>query len=134
MSISRRQFAGLALSAMLVATTGVSSALAGEKRTGSFTGKNGYTAKGGVTITKNAKGQTIIALDNKYKFVGDPPDIKLAFGNKKSDAKRNLVHSKLTHKSGAATFVVPKGADANLGNLYIYCERYNVILGSAKLN
>ena len=133
MTISRRQFTSLALSAVAVATTGISTASAGSSRSGSFTGHKGYTAAGGVTIKKSG-GKTSVVLGNDFLFKGTPPDIKIGFGNGGKYAKGTKIHEKLSHKKGAATFPVPAGIDTDKYNeVYIYCEKFTVILGSAKI-
>ncbi|MEP2943959.1 MAG: DM13 domain-containing protein [Hyphomicrobiales bacterium] len=133
MSISRRQFATLALSAAAVAAMGTSTASAGSARKGTFTGHKGYTAKGTVKIKKDG-GKTSVVLGDDFLFKGTPPDIKIGFGNGGKYAKGTKIHNKLTHKKGAATFPVPAGIDTDKYNeVYIYCEKFTVILGTAKI-
>lgn len=133
MTISRRQFTSLALSAVAVATTGISTASAGSTREGTFKGHKGYTAQGSVKIVKS-DGKTSVVLGDNFKFVGTPPDIKIGFGSGKKYANGTKIHNKLTHKKGAKTFSVPAGIDTDkYDEVYIYCEEFSVILGSAKL-
>lgn len=136
MTLSRRQFTGLALTttaAALVATP----TLAGSKaRTGSLSGRKGYNVAGTVKV-KKAGGKTTVVFEDNYQFDPNknPPDIKIGFGNGESYAKGSKIHDKLTIKKGAASFEVPAGIDTDkYDELYIYCEQFTVILAVAPLN
>jgi len=137
MTISRRQFAGLSLAAAATATWGVAPVLAGsKKRTGSLSGRKGYTVSGTVNVVKDG-GSTKVVLNDNYLFDQgkNPPDIKIGFGNGESYSKGSKIHDKLSIKKGAASFDVPASIDTDkYSELYIYCEQFSVILAVAPLN
>lgn len=134
MIISRRNFVGLASAA--VATFGATASFAASKtRTGTFSGRKGYKASGGVSVVKDG-GSTKVILSDNYLFdqSKNPPDIKIAFGNGERYAKGSHIHNKLKVKKGSATFNVPAGIDTDkYSELYIYCEQFTVILAVARL-
>ena len=64
----------------------------------------------------------------------NPPDIKIGFGNSEKYAAGSKIHDRLTVKEGAATFEVPADIDTDqFSELYIYCEKFTVILAVAPL-
>jgi len=136
MNFTRRQFAGLTLAAAAGTALSTTSAFAGSARKGSLTGRKGYTASGTVKVKKEG-GKTKVILKDNYVFDPEnknPPDIKIGFGNGEQYAKGSKIHNKLTVKKGAATFEVPAGIDTDkYSELYIYCEKFSVILGVASL-
>ncbi|MEM1161661.1 MAG: DM13 domain-containing protein [Pseudomonadota bacterium] len=137
MTISRRQFTGLIGTAVIAGALGVKPALAGSAvRNGSLSGRKGYNVSGSVQVVKDG-GTTKVVLGDDYIFDPNknPPDIKIGFGNGETYAKGSKIHDKLTVKAGAAEFEVP--ADINtddFSELYIYCEKFTVILAVAPLN
>lgn len=136
MSLTRRQFAGLTVGAAVAVTTGSVPALAGSKRTGKLSGRKGYKVKGSVTVKKSDSGTKVI-LGSDYLFdpTKNPPDIKIGFGNGEQYAKGSKIHDLLTVKKGEATFTVPAGIDTSkYKELYIYCEKFTVILAVAPLS
>lgn len=136
MTLTRRTFAGLTLAAT-AATLVATPTLAGSKaRTGSLSGRKGYTVTGDVKVKKEG-GKTTVVFEDNYLFDPNknPPDIKIGFGNGESYAKGSKIHDKLTIKQGAASFDVPEGVDTDkYDELYIYCEQFTVILAVAPLN
>jgi|GEM_PF-2313903 len=138
MNITRRQFAGLTLGAASTVVLGATPSLAGDgARKGTFSGRKGYIAKGTVKV-KTKGGKTKVILQDNYVFDPEnknPPDIKIGFGNGESYAKGSKIHEKLTVKKGAAEFEVPAGIDiSKYKELYIYCEKFSVILAVAPLS
>ncbi|MEO1143462.1 MAG: DM13 domain-containing protein [Pseudomonadota bacterium] len=135
MNVTRRQFAGLTLAAAATATLGSTPALAGSARKGSLSGRRGYNVSGTVKVKKEG-GKTKVVLNDDYIFdpSKNPPDIKIGFGNGEEYAKGSKIHDKLTVKKGAATFEVPASIDTDkYSELYIYCEKFTVILAVAPL-
>lgn len=135
MVLTRRQFAGLAIGAVATAATGVAPALAGAKRKGTFSGRKGYNVSGGVSVVKDG-GKTKVVLADDYIFdpSKNPPDIKIGFGDGEKYAKGSKIHDKLTVKKGSASFTVPADIDTDkYSELYIYCEKFTVILAVAPL-
>ena len=134
MTITRRQFGGLTLAAATVAL-GATPSLAGDARKGSLSGRKGYNVSGTVKV-KKVGGKTKVVLSDDYLFdpAKNPPDIKIGFGNGEKYAVGSKIHDKLTVKKGAATFEVPAGIDTDkYSELYIYCEKFTVILAVAPL-
>lgn len=135
MNLSRRQFAGLTLASAATLAFAKPS-FAGSARMGSLSGRQGYKVKGTVQV-KSEGGQTTVVLSDNYVFdpAKNPPDIKIGFGNGERYAKGTKIHEKLTVKSGAAQFAVPASIDTDkYDELYIYCERFSVILAVAPLS
>jgi len=136
MNVTRRQFAGLTLAAAASVSLGATPSLAGSKaRKGSLSGRKGYTVSGTVEVKKSG-GKTKVVLHDNYVFdpKKNPPDIKIGFGNGEKYAKGSKIHDRLTVKKGAATFDVPSSIDTSkYSELYIYCEKFTVILAVAPL-
>jgi len=136
MSISRRQFSGLAVTAAASLALSSVPALAGSKRKGSLSGRKGYSVQGTVKVKKEG-GRTKVVFSDDYLFdpSKNPPDIKIGFGNGETYAKGSKIHEKLSIKQGAATFDVPSNINTDqYSELYIYCEKFTVILAVAPLN
>ena len=136
MSLTRRQFTSLALGATAAVATSSLPALAGSKRTGKLSGRKGYKVKGTVTVKKDG-GKTKVVLGSDYLFdpTKNPPDIKIGFGNGEQYAKGSKIHDLLTVKKGEASFTVPSSIDTSkYKELYIYCEKFTVILAVAPLS
>lgn len=134
--LSRRQFAGLTLTTTAVALVATPTLAGSKARTGSLSGRKGYNVAGTVNV-KKAGGKTTVVFEDNYQFDPNknPPDIKIGFGNGESYVKGSKIHDKLTIKKGAASFEVPAGIDTDKYNeLYIYCEKFTVILAVAPLN
>ncbi|MBO9411924.1 MULTISPECIES: DM13 domain-containing protein [Ruegeria] len=133
MTIKRRQFVQLGLASAAALTLGTPSVFAaGKERTGSLSGRSGYKVKGTVSVS----GDTV-TLKSDYVFdpSKNPPDIKIGFGNGEKYAKGSKIHDKLTVKKGEASFKIPSGIDVSKYNeLYIYCEKFTVILAVAPLS
>ena len=134
--MTRRHFTGLT-AATAAAALFATPTLAGSKsRTGSLSGRKGYNVSGDVKVTK-ANGKTIVSLGENYVFDPNknPPDIKIGFGSGESYAKGSKIHDRLSVKKGAAEFEVPASIDTDkYDELYIYCEKFTVILAVAPLN
>ena len=135
MTLSRRRFAGLTL-ASAASFVIAKPSFAGSARQGKLSGRQGYNVKGTVQV-KTDGGQTTVVLADNYVFdpAKNPPDIKIGFGSGEKYAKGSKIHEKLTVKSGSASFKVPASIDTdNYDELYIYCEKFSVILAVAPLN
>lgn len=135
MTLSRRQFAGLTLASAATLVLAKPS-FAGSARQGELSGRQGYNVKGTVQVNSDG-GQTVVTFGSNYVFdpSKNPPDIKIGFGSGEKYAKGSKIHDKLTVKSGAASFAVPAGIDTDkYDELYIYCERFSVILAVAPLS
>ncbi len=110
---------------------GISAAFA--DTSGTFKGLKGYGTKGGVTVTKNADGTHTVTLASNFSMK-QAPDPQIGFGNNgKFKAGTNI--SLLKSNKGEQSFVVPASIDvASFNEVYVYCVKYNVPLGVAKLN
>ncbi|MEP5729234.1 MAG: DM13 domain-containing protein [Sulfitobacter sp.] len=137
MTMTRRQFTGLSISAAAAVTLGATPSFAGsKKRTGQLSGRQGYKVSGTISVKKDGD-TTQVILNDDYLFdpSKNPPDIKIGFGNGEKYAKGSKIHDNLTVKKGAATFTVPASIDTDKFNeIYIYCEKFTVILAAAKLS
>ena len=97
---------------------------------GAFVGKSGHKAAGHVSVMKTEKG-TILRLEQDFKFDG-APDPKLAFGRGGYVAESQF--TPLKKNTGAEDYAVPGNVDVGkYDEVWIWCERYNVPLGVAKI-
>ncbi|MGB3407766.1 MAG: DM13 domain-containing protein [Jannaschia sp.] len=118
----------------LILTAAVSAGLAsrqalagGHGRVGSFTGAARYGIGGRAEIVGNQ-----VNLLDDFRF-GNAPDPKVALGRDGYDPKTLM--GLLKAKSGASSYTIPAGIDPGQYNeVWIWCERFNVPLGVAKLN
>ncbi|MEL6887348.1 MAG: DM13 domain-containing protein [Pseudomonadota bacterium] len=126
---NRRSF--LIASSALLASTALPAFAGGHGRIGEFTGASNHVTKGRAeVVTKN--GQTEIILQDDFWFDG-APDPKVALGRNGYDA--TTLMGKLTKNAGKQSYIVPAGIDASQYNeVWIWCEKFNVPLGVAKLN
>lgn len=130
---NRRQFmvAGLA-AATASAALGVAPALAADKtRAGSFTGASNHVTKGRAALV--VKGGTAqVVLQDDFWFDG-APDPKVALGNNGFD--KSTLMGPLQKNAGKQAYTLPAGVDAaSYNEVWIWCEKFNVPLGVAKLN
>ncbi|MDH3579403.1 MAG: DM13 domain-containing protein [Hyphomicrobiales bacterium] len=97
---------------------------------GSFTGASSHRTSGSVTIVKDGDTHKLIFKDN---FLHDgAPDPKIAFGN--NGYVKGTIIAKLKKNKGAQNYVIPARIDlAKFNEVWIWCERFGVPLGVAKL-
>ena len=97
---------------------------------GAFSGKSGHAASGGVRVVRTGTGVTVI-LERDFKFDG-APDPKLGFG--KNGYEKSTQFSALKSNSGEQTYEIPAAIDpADYTEVWVWCEKYSVPLGVAKL-
>lgn len=98
---------------------------------GSFKGASNHQTKGKVTVVTE-DGQTVVKLNSGFNLDG-APDPKVGFGaNGKYDKESKL--GALRSNSGAQSYPVPADLDVSgYDEVYIWCEKYSVPLGVAKL-
>jgi len=94
---------------------------------GSFTGASDHITTGGVHVTAGT-----VELQDDFSLDG-APDPKVGFGNDGVyDADTTL--AVLENNTGAQTYQIPEGLDPSAYNeVYIWCEKFAVPLGVAKL-
>ena len=99
---------------------------------GTFVGKSNHITTGSVEIIKNSDGSHTVVLGSDFTFDG-APDPRVGFGsNGKYDKSTGM--GLLQKLNGKQSYRVPAGVDPSKYNeVYIYCLRFNVPLGVAKL-
>ena len=98
---------------------------------GQFEGRSNHDTTGAATVEKSASGAMVV-LGADFNHDG-APDPKVGFGNDGVyDPSAQL--DALKTNTGRQEYTVPNSVDPTRYNeLYIWCERYNVPLGVAKL-
>lgn len=126
---TRRHF--LISAAALGAVAGTPLFAAGHGRLGSFEGASGHVTSGQAEVVGHGDEAVVHLLDD-FKFDG-APDPKVALGKDGFDA--STLMGPLQSNSGKQSYKVPAGINADDYNeVWIWCEKYNVPLGVAKLN
>lgn len=98
----------------------------GHGRLGTFTGESNHVTSGTVEVLKDE----VVFLDDF--FFDGAPDPKVAFGKDGYDA--STLMGPLTSNSGKSSYKIPAGVNPDDYNeVWIWCERFNVPLGVAKL-
>lgn len=117
---------------VLVSMSAGSGFAADGKRSGAFQGRSGHATSGSVTVTKTGGGATL-TLGSNFSLDGAPdPWIGFGKGGKFIKATR---FSKLKKNSGRQTYQVPASIDLDgVSEVYIYCVKFSVPLGVARLN
>lgn len=125
---NRRTF--LISAAALTAGAALPTFAAGGGRYGSFTGESGHVTTGGVEVVMTTEGATV-RLQNDFSL-DRAPDPKVALGKDGYDPATLM--GKLRRRRGAQDYTVPAGIDvSDYNEVWIWCERFNVPLGVAKL-
>jgi len=100
-------------------------------RKGSFVGKKGHTTTGTAKLVKKDGVWKVKLLDD-FTFDG-APDPKVALG--KDGYDKSTLMGLLKSNKGASSYQLPSGVDGSKYNeVWIWCEKFNVPLGVAKLN
>ncbi len=98
---------------------------------GTFSGRNDHVTTGGVSIVKTDTGYHLV-LGADFSLDG-APDPVVALGNNGEYSKDNKLAA-LSKKSGAQTYAIPANMNpADFSEAYIWCEKFDVSLGTAKL-
>lgn len=99
---------------------------------GTFIGKSNHITTGSVEIIKNSDGSHTVVLGSDFTFDG-APDPRVGFGkNGKYDKSTGM--GLLRSNNGKQSYTVPAGVDPSKYNeVYIYCLKFSVPLGVAKL-
>lgn len=113
--------------AVAVSTVAALPAFAGgHGRIGKFKGASNHVTTGRVEVLKGS-----VELMSDFSFDG-APDPKVAFG--KDGYDKTTLMGPLTNSSGASSYQIPAGINPNDYNeVWIWCEKFNVPLGVAKL-
>ncbi len=125
-------FKPLRISAVVISLVFFSVASADEDlASGTFKGASGYSTSGSVTVVKTSDGIQVV-LGEDFKFSG-APDARVGFGkNGKYDSKSHL--ELLRSNKGRQVYAVPASLDIDGYNeIYIWCKRFGVPLGVAKI-
>jgi hypothetical protein len=97
---------------------------------GTFQGKNGHAASGGISLVKTADGMAIL-LGADFNFDG-APDPKLGFG--KGGYFKSTQFSPLKSNKGGQRYAIPARIKAaGYPEIWIWCQKYAVPLGLAHL-
>ena len=102
------------------------SAALAASQSGSFQGMGRYNVKGTATVSM-ANGSTTIKLSGNFKS-SSGPDLYIYVGN--GSPKKRI--AKLKSFNGAQTYTF-KGT-APISSVHVYCKRFSVGFGTAKLN
>ncbi len=121
-------FAAALASLMLVAGTQAADHLVAK---GTFAGASGHKTSGGVSVVRTDAGAMVI-LEKDFSFDG-APDPKVGFGRDGAyDTASQL--APLGANKGHQSYPIPASIDpAKYNEVYIWCEKYSVPLGVAKL-
>ncbi len=122
----------LSLAAFAIALAVAQSSLAGDViLRGQFEGRSSHKTSGVATV-ENSAGGTMVVLGEDFSFDG-APDPKVGFGRDGTYDESSQLQA-LKSKSGRQEYTVPSSIDPTRYNeLYIWCQRYSVPLGVAKL-
>lgn len=125
-----RLVSGLAIAMVLALPLGAQAA-SEVVSSGKFVGANRHVTTGGISVIKTDSG-TLVMLEGDFSLDG-APDPKLGFGKDgKYDAKAKIAH--LAKNKGLQIYRVPASIDPERYNeLYVWCEKFSVSLGVAKL-
>lgn len=98
---------------------------------GQFEGRSNHVASGAATVEKTASGAMVV-LGEDFDFDGGP-DRKVGFGRDGVYDTSSQIEA-LRSNTGRQEYMIPSSIDpAKYNEVYIWCERYSVPLGVAKL-
>ncbi len=117
---------------ILLAVSAATSTVAGEVvLVGSFEGRSDHVTTGGVSILMTDK-KTIVILESNFSLDGAPDPVVGLGVDGKFEVKS--VAGKLKSKEGAQAFELPPSiSSSDYNEVYIWCQKFNVPLGVAKL-
>jgi hypothetical protein len=100
-------------------------------RQGTFTGASGHaTAGSGAIVEQN--GRYYVSLGRDFDHDDTAPDAKVAMG--RDGYRAETLMGPLKAAKGAQSYLVPAGVDqADYNEIWIWCERFSVPLGVARL-
>ncbi|NEP09788.1 MAG: DM13 domain-containing protein [Symploca sp. SIO2C1] len=98
---------------------------------GTFEGRTDHIVTGGVTVLKTDSG-TVVVLESDFSL-DNAPDPKLGFGKDGYDPSTKFSH--LESHTGAQIYVISEDINPDEYNeIWVWCEKFNVPLGVAKVN
>lgn len=123
----------ITLTLVLVSFAGISNLLAGEVVTsGTFIGQSDHETAGLATIERDEAGNYFVVLGDDFKLDG-APDPKVGLGKDGYDEGAKLGH--LQKKKGTQKYAIPANLNPeDFNEIWIWCERFSVPLGVAKLS
>ncbi len=99
--------------------------------TGTFEGRNDHVVTGNVEIVE-AEGKFYLQLGDDFSLDG-APDPRVGLG--KDGYRKETSAGALKGKTGASSYELPDGINPHDYNeVFIWCEKFGVPLGVAKLN
>lgn len=126
---NRRTF--LIAAGALATATALPAFAGGHGRLGTFTGASNHVTSGRAEIAKEG-GKHVVHLLDDFFFDG-APDPKVALG--KDGFDKSTLMGKLKNNSGKSSYEIPASIDPSQYNeVWIWCEKFNVPLGVAKIN
>ncbi len=97
---------------------------------GTFVGKSDHVTTGGASIARLGK-QWVVILEKDFSFDG-APDPHVALGNNGYDKNASL--ALLSSNNGKQVYAIPASLNvANFNEIWIWCDKFTVPLGVAKL-
>lgn len=121
----------LILSALALTLIGAAASAGEVVAKGAFIGKSNHKTSGAATIEKEGD-KWVVRLGDDF-FHDGAPDPKVALGH--NGFKKDAILAPLAQNTGGQTYEVPAGVDpSSMNEVWIWCEKYNVPLGQAKLN
>lgn len=97
---------------------------------GTFEGKSNHVTTGHASIARLGK-KWVVILEGDFTFDGAPdPHVALGSDGYRKDASLALLRS----NAGEQVYVIPAGLDvADFNEIWIWCDKFTVPLGVAKL-
>ena len=106
------------------------SAFAQSARQGAFQGASGHRTSGTASVEQTSQGY-VLTLGRDFRFDG-APDPKLAFG--RNGYTRGTIFARLNSNSGLQRYRIPANLDVSqFTEVWLWCERFNVPLGVARI-
>jgi len=114
-----------------VVTEVATSAVAAVIASGTLSGRNDHITTGNVSIVQTASGYELVLAED-FSLDG-APDPVVALGNNGTYSPENKL-GPLTNITGAQSYAIPANINpADFTEAYIWCEQFNVSLGTAAL-
>lgn len=100
--------------------------------TGSFVGQTNHVTRGTATIEQSASGEYFVVLGKDFSLDG-APDPKVGLGNDGYQKSAKL--GELTSNKGRQVYPIPAHLNPeDFNEIWIWCERFSVPLGVAKIS